>query len=122
MGSTIPVVPRMEMPPAMPRRGLKVFFARRSPSGTEMTASSPPDQSARAQTSSRFSRIIRRGTLLMAAAPTGWSRPGFVTRPTPGPPSMTIPGSSRRDTRAKMRAPSVTSGSSPASLAMAQET
>mgnify|MGYP002508308134 CR=1 FL=1 len=26
-----PVVPRMEMPPAMPRRGLKVFFARRSP-------------------------------------------------------------------------------------------
>ena len=35
MGSTIPVVPRMEMPPSIPSRGLKVFFASASPSGTE---------------------------------------------------------------------------------------
>ena len=39
-------------------------------------------------------RIIRRGTELMAAAPTGWSSPGLVTRPTPCPPSMTMPASS----------------------------
>ena len=42
MGSTIPDVPRIDMPPTMPRRGLNVFFAMASPSGTLMTALSPP--------------------------------------------------------------------------------
>ena len=36
IGSTMPVVPRMEMPPSMPRRGLKVFFASASPPGAEI--------------------------------------------------------------------------------------
>ena len=34
------------MPPAMPRRGLKVFFARASPAGMEMTALRPPGGTA----------------------------------------------------------------------------
>ena len=42
-------------------------------------------------TSSTFSRIICRGTELMAAFPTGWSSPRFVTRPTPSPPSICTP-------------------------------
>ena len=58
----------------------------------------------------------------MAAFPTGWSSPRFVTRPTPSPPSMCTPGSSVRRTEAKMSVPFVTSGSSPLSFSMAQET
>ena len=59
---------------------------------------------------------------MMAAAPTGWSSPGFVTRPTPAPPSMEIPGSFCRETVAKISAPVVTSGSSPPSFSTAQDT
>ena len=74
--------------------------------------------------------IICLGTELMAAAPTGWSKPGFVTRPTPSPPSITIlspPPSPTLPppcllTRAKTFIPFVTSGSSPASLTTAQLT
>ena len=33
IGSTIPLVPRMEMPPSIPRRGLNVFFAISLPPG-----------------------------------------------------------------------------------------
>ena len=58
----------------------------------------------------------------MAAAPTGWSSPRFVTRPTPAPPSIVTPGVSVRWTAANTRVPCVTSGSSPLSLRMAQET
>ena len=42
MGSTMPVVPRMEMPPWMPRRGLKVFLASSTPAGAEITTFRPP--------------------------------------------------------------------------------
>src|SRR5215210_4470944 len=52
----------------------------------------------------------------MAGPPTGRPRPGLVTRPTPSPLSSSRPGSSRHETRAVRCAPSVTSGSSPASL------
>src|SRR5215213_3570752 len=52
----------------------------------------------------------------MAGPPTGNPRPGLVTIPTPSPLSSSSPGSSRHETRAVRRAPSVTSGSSPASL------
>ena len=65
-------------------------------------------------------RIIRRGTGLMAGSPTATANPGLVTRPTPSPPRRMIssspPGDSRRQTRAPISAPLVTSGSSPASL------
>ncbi len=36
-GRTMPVVPRIEIPPMMPSRALVVLRAIRSPSGTEMT-------------------------------------------------------------------------------------
>jgi hypothetical protein len=40
-GRTMPVVPRMEMPPTMPRRALVVFSAIFSPPGTLMTTRTP---------------------------------------------------------------------------------
>src|SRR5919107_6291270 len=52
----------------------------------------------------------------MAGPPTGSPSPGLVTTPTPSPPSSSSPDSSRHETRAVRCAPSVTSGSSPASL------
>ena len=57
----------------------------------------------------------------MAAAPTGWSRPRFVTLPTPAPPSIKISGTSVFRTQAKTSVPRVASGSSPLSFRMAQE-
>ena len=56
----------------------------------------------------------------MAAAPTGWSRPGFVTLPTPSPPSMTRP-SGIFSARAQISAPSVASQSSPPSFRTPQK-
>src|SRR5215207_344016 len=52
----------------------------------------------------------------MAGPPTGSPSPGLVTMPTPSPRSSSSPCSSRHETRAVRWAPSVTSGSSPASL------
>src|SRR5215213_3112010 len=67
---------------------------------------------------------MRLGTSFMAGPPTGSPSPGLVTTPTPSPLSSSSPCSSRHETRAVRCAPSVTSGSSPASLtttASAQE-
>src|SRR5215207_3167231 len=52
----------------------------------------------------------------MAGPPTGCPSPGLVTTPTPSPLSSSSPCSSRHETWAVRCAPSVTSGSSPASL------
>src|ERR687892_309051 len=110
----MPVVPRMEMPPTMPRRALVVFSAIFSPPGTLMTTRTP--RSSGSRTSSTEYEIIRRGTAFMAGPPTGSPSPGLVTMPTPSPRSSSSPCSSRHETRAVRWAPSVTSGSSPASL------
>src|SRR5215212_4264530 len=110
----MPVVPRMEMPPSMPRRALVVFSAISSPPGTLMTTRTP--RSCGSITSSMEYEIMRRGTSFMAGPPTGSPSPGLVTMPTPSPRSRTSPRSSRHETRAVRWAPSVTSGSSPASL------
>ena len=120
MGSTIPEVPRTDSPPSMPSRGLKVRRARSAPPGMETITSAPPAAPAASSSACTASAIIRRGTRLMAAAPTGWSRPGLVTRPTPSPPSMHTPGAPVRRTDAHTSIPSVTSASSPASLRTAQ--
>ena len=111
----------MEMPPSMPSCGLKVFFASAAPSGTQMVTRRPPSQFSASHTARTACSIILRGTRLMAAAPTGWSSPGFVTRPTPGPPSITTPGCAARSTRASISAPCVASMSSPPSFATAQQ-
>src|ERR687890_2326827 len=52
----------------------------------------------------------------MAGPPTGSPSPGLVTRPTPSPRSNSTPCPSRHEMWAVRWAPSVTSGSSPASL------
>ena len=91
MGSTIPLVPIMDMPPLMPMFGLKVFSAIFSPSGTETVIFIPPLYPKLWQTDFMASEIIFLGTEFMAAEPTGWSRPLFVTTPTPFPPSITMP-------------------------------
>ena len=111
----------METPPTMPRAGLKVFSAAASPPGTETVIRRPPPQPSSPHTANTASRIICRGTRLMAASPTGWSRPGLVTRPTPWPPSMETPGRSCRSAWAKTSSPVVASMSSPPSLRTAQE-
>ena len=137
MGSTIPLVPRIEMPPSMPSFGLKVFAASSLPRGTLTVTSKPAGSKgtpvfcgipvevrppASCTASCTASLIMRRGVLLMAAFPTGWSRPGLVTRPTPSPPSILIPGIPEWATSARTRMPSVTSGSSPLSFRTAQAT
>ncbi len=86
-GSTMPVVPRMEMPSSIPRCGLKVFSARATPSGTEIVTAIFPEKPCAAHTSRTAEVIIARGVALIAADPTGCSSPGNVTRPTPTPPS-----------------------------------
>ena len=79
---TMPVVPRMEIPPRMPRRGLSVRSAISAPPGTEISTS----MSAFSPTASwTDAAIILRGTGLMAGSPGGMGRPGRVTRPTPSP-------------------------------------
>ena len=78
---TIPVVPRIEMPPRMPSRGFSVFSAIISPSGTEISTSKSAFSPA---TSVIAAAIILRGTGLIAGSPGGMGRPGRVTRPTPG--------------------------------------
>ena len=129
-GSTMPVVPRMEMPSSIPRCGLKVFSARATPSGTEIVTAIFPEKPCAAHTSRTAEVIIARGVALMAAAPTGCSSPGNVTRPTPTPPSTEtsdsragtplLPAAPVPDpacsTRAYTSTPSVTSASSPASF------
>ena len=78
----MPVVPRMEMPPRIPKRGFMVFFASSSPPGTEIsitTSASPPHASAACAIAVR---IIARGTGFIAGSPTGTGKPGFVTVPT----------------------------------------
>ena len=114
---TTPVVPRIERPPTMPRRGFQVFSASRSPSRTPISTTTSPAAPCAAATSATVSHIIRRGTGLIAGSPTGTGSPGRVTVPTPGPArnSTPHPGAPSR-TVEWTSARWVTSGSSPASL------
>ena len=123
MGSTMPVVPRIEIPPTIPSFGLKVFSAISSPPGTLTITSSPVfSMFLSFKTSRRLSSIIFLGTEFIAASPIALSSPGLVTRPTPFPPSITIPGSSLILTLTSIYAPVVTSGSSPPSFMTEQVT
>ena len=113
IGRRIPDVPRIDRPPSIPSLGLKVFFASSRPPGIASFTSAPTSPAASRITCS----IICRGTGLTAASPTGSLSPGRVTVPMPSPAVNLIPPSaSLRQTAAITRHPSVTSGSSPASL------
>ena len=118
IGFTMPLVPSIEIPPVTPSRGLNVFLAVRSPSGTEtvtLTALPP-------RTSLRASQIILRGAGLMAGSPGGTLSPASVTVPTPLPAAnVTGPSESPISREALTVTPFVMSGSSPASLTTPQE-
>ena len=75
-GTTMPVVPRIESPPTMPRRGFQVFCASASPPGIEISISASGVAPCAAATSSIASVIILRGTGLIAGSPGGIGRPG----------------------------------------------
>ena len=117
-GTTIPVVPRIDKPPTMPSRPLSVLAASASPPGMEISISASPLLPVAPATSAMASRIIARGTGLMAGSPGANGQAGAGHRadafagaedvtPVPGAPSRTV---------ATISAPCVTSGSSPASL------
>ena len=93
-GTTMPRVPSMDMPPAMPRRGLSVLGASSLPDGTDTTTLiDAPPASRGAAASPTSEAIMERGTGFIAGAPISRPRPGFVTVPTPSPPSIaTAPG------------------------------
>ena len=57
---------------------------------------------------------------MIAHSPTGWSKPGFVTRPTPSPPRRVISSPGWRVTAAVIKRPWVASMSSPPSLVTEQ--
>jgi len=107
----------MEIPARIPSRALVVSAAIASPSGTEKvttTDSGPTSPSA--------ARIIRLGTGLIARAPSASPSPGLVMVPTPSPARRMLSSlASAQSTSAVMRAPSVQSGSSPASFTTATE-
>lgn len=87
----MPVVPRIEIPPRMPRRMFHVKRAISSPSSTETVISTSPVPPCSAATRATWSRIISRGTGLIAGSPTASGSPGSVTVPTPGPARNTTP-------------------------------
>jgi hypothetical protein len=113
----MPVVPRMLIPPSMPRRGFQVCLASSAPLSTAMVTSKSTGEPWAAAASISTPLIIWRGTGLMAGAPGGTGRPGLVTVPTPSPAwnRMPEPGGAGA-TRVRIVARWVTSGSSPASL------
>ena len=116
----MPVVPRIDSPPTMPSRGFSVFRASASPPGMAISTSTSAARRRCAPPPRRLSRIIWRGTGLMAGSPGGSGRPARVTVPTPSPGPerrRRVPGAPAR-TVAITSAPWVTSGSSPASLTM----
>ena len=87
-GSTMPVVPRDGDAALYPQVRVEGLFRQReTPSGTEIVTAIFPEKPCAAHTSRTAEVIIARGVALMAAAPTGCSSPGNVTRPTPTPPS-----------------------------------
>src|SRR5947209_11255984 len=116
-GTTMPVVPRIDRPPTITRRPLRVRFASSSPSGMEISISTSAGAPSTAAAASLACRIIERGTGLIAGSPGGIGRPARVTMPTPSPALKTIPlPAGRSRTVAMTSAPCVTSGSSPASF------
>ena len=77
----------MEIPPKMPKRGLRVWRANSSPWGAKISTSRRNGRSGKScghQCRATW-RIIFRGTGLMAGSPGGTGRPGLVTNPTPSP-------------------------------------
>src|SRR6202161_2600683 len=73
-GTTMPVVPRIDSPPTMPRRRWSVFAASASPPGIEISTSASAAHDAASATSAMASWIMRRGIGLMAGSAGGPGR------------------------------------------------
>lgn len=71
IGSTIPLVPKTEIPPSIPSLGLNVFFASSTPCGMDISILIPPSYPYISHASSTSLKIICLGTRLIAAFPTG---------------------------------------------------
>ena len=89
IGRSTPVVPITEIPPSIPRTGLRVFFASSTPSGIAMVTSAPKSSCPVISDTTR--RINSRGPLLIDGSPTGRLMPRLVTVPTPSPARKTMP-------------------------------
>ena len=120
-GRTTPEVPIMEIPPTIPNFGLKVLRASSSPSGTEISMTTPCFGIRWAsRIFSVSAAIIFRGVGFIAGSPISKPNPGKVTIPTPFPAAKRIPVSLESITFAQISRLLVTSGSSPASLTTVQ--
>ena len=113
IGRTIPIVPRIEIPPIIPNFPFIVFLAASSPRGTLISTSTPfPD--GRSSFTIPISIFI--GVGFIADFPTSTGSPIFVTFPTPFPPKILILSSSLKLTFDMISRPCVASGSSPPSF------
>ena len=96
---------------------MSVFGPSSFPLGTETLIITPFFLSNSSPTSLTFSTIIFFGVGFIAALPISNPNPGFVTLPTPSPPSISIsPILFVNSTSTKISVPCVTSGSSPPSF------
>ena len=87
IGFTIPVVPRIEIPPIIPSFAFNVFLAVSSPFGTNISTSAPIPCG---NTLSTACLIIFKGTGFIAEFPGAIGSPFLVTFPTPIPPKIFI--------------------------------
>ena len=99
IGFTIPVVPRIEIPPIIPSFAFNVFFAVSSPFGTKISISAPFPVG---RTLSTAALIIFKGVGFIAEFPGEMGSPFLVTFPTPIPPKIFIFASSRKLTFEKI--------------------
>jgi len=91
-GITMPVVPRIDNPPTMPSRPLRVRAASASPSGIAIsTSTSPAAPMLARQLGDDVGGSSGAATGLIAGSPGAIGRPGRVTVPTPGPARKVTP-------------------------------
>ena len=121
MGRTMPLVPRMEMPPLNAQPWVKGAPRQGLPRGDGDHRPQPAGVASpgRGGLQLLLDHAAGGGVDGRLPPPAGRDRAGSPGPP-PWPPSMAIPGPVLRSTRAQMSAPSVTSGSSPPSLRTAQ--
>ena len=113
IGRTIPIVPRIEIPPIIPNFAFIVFLAASSPKGT-LISTSIPFPSGRNSSTILVNIFI--GVGLIADFPISTGSPTFVTFPTPFPPKILILLSFLKLTFETISKPCVASGSSPPSF------
>jgi len=119
-GTTIPVVPRMDKPPTMPRRPFNVRAANASPSGMEISTTTSRGAPKTAATSVTAERNHLAGHWVDRRLAGRQRQAGAGDRADAGTGAKCYSGARQpRVTVARISAPWVTSGSSPASFTTA---